>query len=404
MPTNSKFKHLTFEDRCTIHELLNAGSSFTVIGEALDKDRTTVAKEVKTHRYVQKSTNKFETECPKLEKPPYVCNGCPKKHTCTRTQYFYNAEVAHAEYKDTLSKERSDIRVPKAKIAEINETVSPLMIHKHHSINHIYTAHAELMDISKSTMYRLIDRGYLDVRNIDLPRRVRFKAKKRRRREEIVGVAIERKFHRFYKDFQAYIEYTPNASIVEMDTVIGTKGGNGGKCLLTLLFRQFRLMLIFLLPYKKSQCVTDVFDMLKKELGESEFARLFEVILTDNGVEFMDPDSIERSLISEDKLSHVFYCDPNASWQKGSLEKNHEYIRYVLPKGTSFAPLDQSDAELLASHINSIPRDSLNKQTPYSAALGFIGKNNLDILKICSIPNDEVNYSPNLLRHKFKKN
>lgn len=259
------------------------------------------------------------------------------------------------------------------------------------------------MDISKSTLYRLIDRGYLNVINLDLPRKVKFKARKNRRREEMVGVAIERKFHRFYKDFQEYIEYNPNASIVEMDTVIGTKGGNGGKCFLTLQFRQFRLLLVFLLPYKKSQCVTDVFNSLKQELGESEFARLFEVILTDNGSEFMDPDSIEHSLVSEDKLSHVFYCDPNASWQKGSLEKNHEYIRCVLPKGTSFAPLDQSDAELLASHINSIPRESLNKQTPYNAALGFVGKNNLDILKIRSIPNDEVNYSTNLLRHKIKK-
>lgn len=278
------------------------------------------------------------------------------------------------------------------------------MIHKHHSVNHVYSAHAELMTISKSTMYRLIDRGYLDIRNIDLPRKVRFKTKKRYKREEICGGSIERKFHRFYKDFREYIEYNPNASIVEMDTVIGTKGGNGGKCFLTLMFRQFHLMLIYLLPQKKTQYVTEVFNKLKKELGESEFSRLFEVILTDNGTEFSDPDSIERSLESDKTIIRVFYCDPNASWQKGGLEKNHEYIRYVLPKGTSFAPLDQSDAELLSSNINSIPRESLNKQTPYVAALGFIGKNNLDILKVSKIENDEVDCSNNLLRHKLKKN
>ena len=277
------------------------------------------------------------------------------------------------------------------------------MIHKHHSVNHVYVAHADILDISKSTMYRLVDRGYLDVRNIDLPRKVRFKKKKPSKRTEVCGIAIESKFHRLYTDFQEYLEYNPNASIVEMDTVIGTKGGNGGKCFLTLLFRHSRLMLIFVLPYKRSQYVSAVFDYLKKELGESEFARLFEVILTDNGAEFSDPDSIERSLESDKKLSRVFYCDPNASWQKGTLEKNHEYIRYVLPKGTSFAPLDQSDADLLASNINSIPRDKLNHQTPYEAAIGFIGKRNLDILKITNIPNDEVDYSPNLLRYKFKK-
>lgn len=400
---NFKFKHLTFHDRCTIHEELNAGASFTAIGELLHKDRTTIAKEVKTHRYVKESPNKFETDCPKPSSPPYVCNGCPKKHTCTRTQYFYSADVAHAEYKETLSDERSDIRISKAKIAEINELISPLMIHKHHSINHLYAAHSDILDISKSTMYRLLDRKYFDVCNIDLPRKVRFKKRKTKKKDEACGIAIEKKFHRFFSDFQEYLEYHPDASIVEMDTVIGTRGGNGGKCFLTLLFRHSRLMLVFVLPYKRSQYVTGVFDYLKKELGESEFARLFEVILTDNGSEFMDPDSIERSLESDKKLSRVFYCDPNASWQKGAIEKNHEFIRYVLPKGTSFAALDQSDADLLASNINCIPRGVLNNQTPYEAALGFIGKRNLDIFKITQIPSDEVDYSPNLLRRKLKR-
>lgn len=93
-----KFKHLTFKDRCTIHEELNAGASFTVIGDILHKDRTTIAKEVKTHRYVQKSPNKFETECSRILKPPYVCNACPQKHKCKRTLYLYSADIAHTEY------------------------------------------------------------------------------------------------------------------------------------------------------------------------------------------------------------------------------------------------------------------------------------------------------------------
>src|SRR5699024_854445 len=67
------------------------------------------------------------------------------------------------------------------------------------------------------------------------------------------------KVGRFYTDFKDYLEYHPNCSIVEMDTVIGTSGGKGGKCFLTLLFRQYNLMLIYLLPYKQSKYVTQVF-------------------------------------------------------------------------------------------------------------------------------------------------
>ena len=105
--------------------------------------------------------------------------------------------------------------------------------------------------------------------------------------------------------------------------------------------------------YHDFQYVNEVFQDLKRTLGDFEFSRLFEVILTDNGTEFSDPESIELSAINGERLSNVFFCDPNASWQKGSIEKNHEYIRYVLPKGTSFAGLTQEDCNLLASHIKT---------------------------------------------------
>ena len=188
------------------------------------------------------------------------------------------------------------------------------------------------------------------------------------------------------------------ASIVEIDTVIGTQGGKGGKCFLTMLFRAFNLMLIFVLPYKRSIYVLQVFEILKKLLGDFEFSRLFEVILADNGTEFSDPESIELSSKTGERLSFMFYCDSNCSWQKGSLEKNHEYIRYVLPKGPSFAGISQDDASLLASHINSVPRLCLNNQSPYEAALGFIGKNNMDLLGIQKINNDDINLSKSLFK------
>jgi IS30 family transposase len=183
-----------------------------------------------------------------------------------------------------------------------------------------------------------------------------------------------------------------------MDTVIGTSGGKGGKCMLTLLFRQFNFMLIYLLPYKQNVYVTEVFQHLKSVLGIDEFKRLFEVILTDNGSEFMDPDSIEIDINTGEKVTSLFYCDPNCSWQKGSIEKNHEYIRYILPKGTSFASLSQEDCYLIASHINSVPRLSLNNISPYEASFYFIGENNLEKFHIKKIEYDDIDLSIRLLK------
>lgn len=241
--------------------------------------------------------------------------------------------------------------------------------------------------------------GIINIKNIDLQRKVKYKVKKEVDDDNVrTKVNTKIKVGRFYTDFKDYLEYHPNCSIVEMDTVIGTSGGKGGKCFLTLLFRQYNLMLIYLLPYKQSKYVTQVFNYLKDLLGIDEFKRLFEVILTDNGTEFTDPESIEVDFNTGEILSSVFYCDPNCSWQKGSIEKNHEYIRYILPKGTSFAGLSQDDCNLIASHINSVPRRSLNNVSPYEASINFIGKENLDKLKIDKINYDDIDLTIKLLK------
>ncbi len=393
-----KYKHLKYEDRYIIHEFLAFRYSFTAIANRIGKDRRAVAKEVYKHRFLKPGRNKHKLLCPNVSKPPYVCNGCPERTKCLMDQYLYDAAIAQNEYEKTLRQQRSALHISKESIAAINDTIAPLMIHKHHSVNHVYAAHPELLPMSKSTFYRYIDLGILNVRNIDLQRKVKYRIKKEydytRKKTNDNGIKVGR----FYRDFQDYMEHNPMASVVEMDTVIGTQGGKGGKCFLTLLFRAFNLMIIRILPYKKAEYVTQTFEILKTLLGDITFSRLFEVILTDNGTEFSDPESIEISTKTGERLSYVFYCDPNCSWQKGCIEKNHEYIRYVLPKGTSFAGVSQEDANLLASHINSVPRLSLNNQSPYEAALGFIGNNNMKLLGIQRINNDDIDLSIRLLK------
>lgn len=60
--------------------------------------------------------------------------------------------------------------------------------------------------------------------------------------------------------------------------------------------------------------------------------------------------------------------------QKGRLEKNHEYIRYVIPKGHSMYRYTQEDINLMTSHINSTARDSLNGSTPFDLATLLLDK------------------------------
>lgn len=389
-----KYKHLSFEDICVIEEFLNNKYNFTQIGHRLGKDRTTISNEIRKHRFFRSSNS--TRSCCLENKKPYVCNGCEKLNSCHRQRYTYNHSIAYNEYKKTLINQRAHLNITKEQICNINEVIAPLMIHKHHSINHVFISHPELLNFSKSTFYKYIDLSVLNVKNIDLQRKVRFKVKKEYEyTREKTNPKI--KVGRFYSNFKDYLEFNPTASVVEMDTVIGTKGGKGGKCMLTLLFRQYNLMLIYLLPYKQSKYVVNIFNMLKEKLGSTEFKRLFQVILTDNGTEFSDPLSIETDINTGEKLTSLFYCDPNCSWQKGSIEKNHEFIRYVLPKGNSFASLSQENCYKLASNINSVPRLSLNNISPYEACLNFIGIENLNLFNIKKIDYDDVDLSIKML-------
>ena len=180
-----------------------------------------------------------------------------------------------------------------------------------------------------------------------------------------------------------------------MDTV---EGRRGGKVFLTLMFRQSKFMLIYLMENKTMECVEKVFKSIKKTIGIELFKRIFEVILTDNGSEFFNPMSIEKDEETEEIISHVFYCDPGASWQKGAIEKNHEYVRYVLPKGSSFDELTQEKANKLMSNINSTSRDILNGKTPYNAMLLTLHEKTINKLGVIKIHSDEINLSPKLLK------
>lgn len=391
-----KYKHLSFEDRCVIEEFLNHNYNFSQISNRLNKNRTCISKEVLKHRFLR-GTASNNRPCCFESKPPYVCNGCDKITSCKKQKYSYSAHIAYNEYKQTLISQRENLNITKDQIVSINEVIAPLMIYKNHSVNQVYISHSDLLPFSKPTFYKYIDLGILNVRNIDLQRKVKWKFKKEYDyHKDKVDTSI--KVNRFYTDFKDYMEHNPNASIVEMDTVIGTQGGKGGKCFLTLLFRHFNFMLIYLLPYKKAVFVTEVFNNIKSILGDDDFKRLFEVILTDNGTEFSDPESIEFNYDTGEKLCSVFYCDPACSWQKGSIEKNHEYIRYILPKGTSFASLSQDDCYLIASHINSTPRLSLNNNSPYDLALLFLGQNIIDKFQIKKINYDDIDLSYRLLK------
>ena len=178
-----------------------------------------------------------------------------------------------------------------------------------------------------------------------------------------------------------------------MDSVIGRKGG---KVLLTILFRDCGLMLAFLRDRNDSQSVIDAFVLLWELAGPDLFRRLFPVLLTDNGSEFTNPAALENAPDGAPR-SRLFYCDPCASWQKGRVERNHEFLRLVLPKGTSFDALTQDDINTVLSHVNSYTRPALGDKAPFDLFTFIYGTSLLAGLGLRRIPANEIVLKPALL-------
>ena len=180
-----------------------------------------------------------------------------------------------------------------------------------------------------------------------------------------------------------------------MDTVKGCR--EQGKRLLTLHFCNTNMMLMFLMRDGKADTVVEQFDMLTGLLGLEEFHKIFPVILTDNGSEFKHTRELETTDDGK-KRTKVFYCDPQASWQKPQIEKNHEFIRYVLPKGKTLNPYTQEDIIVLMNNINSIRRESLGNKSPYEATADKSILRLMELMGLHLIPADEIRLTSDLLK------
>ncbi len=424
-------KHLTLDDRGCIQAGLIAGYSFRHIAEQINKDPTTVSKEVRRHRVLNNTgaygrlTNRCihrktctvqdlcvssncnrnycrnckkckdyccefkEEQCPFLAQPPYVCNGCKKKSRCVLMKYLYSAVTAQHRYRESLSSSREGFSYTEEEIRGMDEVIAPL-VKKNQSIHHIYVSQADKLCCSERTIYNLVEKCVLSVRNIDLPRKVRYRPRRRSKPFKVDKNCLK---GRSYQDYLAYLQEHPDTAIVQMDSVEGRKGG---KVLLTILFTQADLLLIFLRDRNTSQSVIETFDLLEQTLGSETFRRLFPVILTDNGTEFSNPSAIETDAKGSQR-TRVFFCEPSSPHQKAEIERSHEYIRMVLPKGCSFDHLTQDDVCLLACHVNSLIRKKLNDRSPTTTFSFFHGEQALRDLNITAIAPEEVTLSPTLL-------
>jgi IS30 family transposase len=425
----SKHKHLTMEDRQRIMQKLNAECSFRKIAKDLGKSPTTISQEVKKNRTVQCSGThgwshnpcrhrrncperllcgklyckkmscayckegcsprcpSFEREdCPKLEKPPYVCNGCKTRNKCTLVKFFYMPAIAHNRYRETLSVSRQGFSFAPHEMELIDACISPAL-KRGLSPYSAWTLAKDTVPCSVRTLYRLVSAKALSVDSFDLPYKVRYRPRRKVKRHKIDRDCRK---GRTYSDFLQYMEDEGEPAVVEMDTVVGTVGG---KVILSLYFRTSCYLLLFLRERNTAQSVIDIFNWLDETLGRELFQKLFPVLLTDNGSEFSNPRAIEFDSHGGQR-TRLFYCDPGVPNQKAGVEGAQKHLRRILEKGSSFDHLTQEKLNQVMAHLNGMNRKKLNDISPTDSFSFLFGREVLSLLGIPELPPDRVSLKP----------
>lgn len=387
MFSNNKNLHLTVQERIIIEKGIENGSTKAAIALTIGKDKSTVGKEIKKHReLVHKSSYKINCAnmkncshnhvcdncadfkpftCNRRDRSPGACNGCSKYTYCRYDKYRYKADFSHKKYREDLVDSRTGINMSYEECKAMADIIVPL-IEAEHSPYHIVTNHPEL-NISEKTLYNYIENGiFREFGLLDIDLRIKTKRKITKKASNKYKKREDKKYlnGRTYDDFINYTAENKNLSVVEMDTVYNN--GSTGPFMQTFKFLDYSFMFIVYQEEKTAKSMVEGVDLLEKILGEDLFSEEVAIIKTDRGSEFCDAEGFEKEE-NESRRTRIFYCDPMASGQKGSLENNHKEIRYICPKENDLKDLglnSQEKANLIVSHINSQSKEHLKGKSP----------------------------------------
>ena len=426
--TSNKHLHLTLAERQIIETGISHGSTKAAIAKTLGKDKSTIGKEIKLHRVKSfsisypldcslfpkcKDRNTFlcnpqcpsyiQFTCKRRDRSPGACNGCEKYSRCHYDKYRYSASQADNEYRDSLVSTRLGINATLSQIKELGLLIKPLLA-QGQSVYAILQNHPEI-NLTEKTLYHYIEEGVfqnagVSITCMDLKRQVRRKLTKKKSIEYSPRKDRSYLKGRTHKEYTEFKEMNPDASVVEMDTVYND--GSNGPFLQTFKFMKYDFLFCVYHQQKTSQTMLEGILLLESILGEQIFNEEVMVLKTDRGSEFI---LAEQAEIRKDgtRRTRLFYCDPMASWQKGSLENIHILIRDICPKETDLYALgldSQEKANRISSHINSYSKKKLNNKTSFSV-LKFFNKEMADKLisqGLTEIPPDLVILKPYLLK------
>lgn len=441
-----KNKHLLLNQRQRIETGIRNNESLTDIAKAIEKDPSTISKEVLKHRIflqkttisnanascrncinyseceiikvcnLQKCSNKCsrctrydvvhhcpkfkESICKRVKRFPYVCNGCKRRFCCTRDKYEYSPNQAQNSYNNLLVNARKGFNLTNDEFVAIDNALKE-GIDKGLSINHIIATNPSL-NISVKTGYNYVNSGHFQAKQCDLPYYTNNILKKRKISKDY-NYPENKNVTRLGREYFDYIFYLDSSNRIyhsELDCVGIVKTYPGA--LLTVIIPKWSFLLLYKLDVKDMAHVNEKIDFIYNQMGPEKFDKYLGILLADRGSEFNDYESIEVDKKEGIRRTRLFYCDASESTQKPYVERINREIRRFVFKGQSVENISQEDCDYIASSINSIVINSLGNKTAYDFAKQFLGENILKKLNIVYIK-DPVIKNIDLIKHERKK-
>ncbi len=203
------------------------------------------------------------------------------------------------------------------------------------------------------TVYYAIDTGLLGVSRRQLP----YKPPDKRSQKRGARMAYTNSRGRSITERPQAADDRSEYGHWEMDTVVGGKGTSPA-CLLVMTERMFRREIIRKIPARTQEAVTRALGKLERE--QDSIFETMKSLTCDNGNEFLDPDAIERSVVSKENRCEVFFAHPYTASERGSNENANRIVRRFIPKGADISRYTRAQIQKIEDWINALPRKLLD--------------------------------------------
>lgn len=323
-----KNKHLNFKERTIIEIRLNDGFSPYKIAKELGRPINTILNEIRRGTTSQIKQNKHvELYFADTGEAMYKKN---RKNSCRSFKRLECSEfISYA-----VEKIKNNSLSPDACFGEA------LRKNTFDRSEMVYT----------KTLYNYIDLGLLDVKNIDLPYKLRrnIKPARVRKNKKILGSSI--------KERPSEIDSRNEFGHWAIDTVIGEKSSDDN-VLLTIVERKTRNAIVRKIESKTVDAVTNELVKIRDLFGD-KFSKVFKTITADNGSEFVELADIEELCSPK-----VYFTHPYSPFEKGTNERHNGLIRRFIPKGKRISNYDINDIGFIEEWMNTLPRKILGYNT-----------------------------------------